>query len=256
MTSNSCSGTCLILSSARQPWVSEADSGPAGVGRSRVASADRSAGADGRRRTGGGGRGHRAASSACVGIGRRPRPRPRRDGRSGRGTPRRGWAGRASTRLTAMPASASSASAGATRSGTATPRRERSGIRTRGASRRRGAATAGRRAACRCAGSCSRTCSAPDPTSAFSWPRRALGDHPAVVDHRDAVGELIGLVEVLRGEQHGGADADHRAHDVPHLVAAARVEAGGRLVEEEQVRRDDDAGRRCRDGDACRRSRS
>ena len=35
---------------------------------------------------------------------------------------------------------------------------------------------------------------------------------------------------------------DQRAHDVPHLVAAARVEAGGRLVEEQQVGRDDDAG--------------
>ena len=33
-----------------------------------------------------------------------------------------------------------------------------------------------------------------------------------------------------------------RADDVPHLVAAARVEAGGRLVEEQQLGRDDDAG--------------
>ena len=36
--------------------------------------------------------------------------------------------------------------------------------------------------------------------------------------------------------------ATTRAHDVPHLVAAARVEAGGRLVEEEQVGRVEDAG--------------
>ena len=30
---------------------------------------------------------------------------------------------------------------------------------------------------------------------------RALGDHGADVDHRDAVGELVGLLQVLRGEQ-------------------------------------------------------
>ena len=30
---------------------------------------------------------------------------------------------------------------------------------------------------------------------------RALGDHLAVVDHGDPVGELVGLVEVLRAEQ-------------------------------------------------------
>ena len=30
----------------------------------------------------------------------------------------------------------------------------------------------------------------------------ALGDDPAVVDDRDAVGQLVGLVEVLRGQQH------------------------------------------------------
>ncbi|KUN59634.1 hypothetical protein AQJ46_39320 [Streptomyces canus] len=37
-----------------------------------------------------------------------------------------------------------------------------------------------------------------------------------------------------RPQQHGGALGDDRAHDVPDLVAAARIEAGGRLVEEGQ----------------------
>ncbi|CAM5269534.1 hypothetical protein STENM223S_02555 [Streptomyces tendae] len=64
----------------------------------------------------------------------------------------------------------------------------------------------------------------------------ALGDHPALVDHGDPGRELVGLVQVLRGQQDGGALCDDRAHDVPHLVAAARVEAGGGLVEEQQVR--------------------
>ena len=31
----------------------------------------------------------------------------------------------------------------------------------------------------------------------------ALGDHPAVVDDHDPVGQLVGLVEVLGGEQQG-----------------------------------------------------
>ena len=35
--------------------------------------------------------------------------------------------------------------------------------------------------------------------------RRALGDHLAVVDHGDPVGELVGLVEVLGAEQDRGA---------------------------------------------------
>jgi hypothetical protein len=71
---------------------------------------------------------------------------------------------------------------------------------------------------------------------------RALGDHAAVVDDRDPVGELVGLVEVLRAQQHGRALADERAHDLPHLVARARVEPRGRLVEDHQARGDDDAG--------------
>ena len=57
-------------------------------------------------------------------------------------------------------------------------------------------------ASSRWSGSSSRTCSAPAPTDAFSCARRALGDDLAVVDHRDPVGELVGLVEVLRAEQH------------------------------------------------------
>jgi hypothetical protein len=64
-----------------------------------------------------------------------------------------------------------------------------------------------------------------------------------VVDDGDAVGELVGLLEVLRAEQHRGALGDERPDDLPHLVARARVEPGGRLVEEEQLGRDDEAGR-------------
>ena len=45
--------------------------------------------------------------------------------------------------------------------------------------------------------------------------RRALGDLAAAVDDRDPVGELVGLVEVLRGEQDGAAVGDERRGSCP-----------------------------------------
>ena len=70
----------------------------------------------------------------------------------------------------------------------------------------------------------------------------ALGDLHALVDDRDPVGELVGLVEVLRGEQDGAALLHQLADRGPHLAAGARVETGGRLVEEDQRGPGDQAG--------------
>jgi hypothetical protein len=53
--------------------------------------------------------------------------------------------------------------------------------------------------------------------------------------------ELVGLVEVLSAQQDRRPLRRQRAHDVPHLVARARVQARGGLVEEQQLGRDDDA---------------
>ena len=78
---------------------------------------------------------------------------------------------------------------------------------------------------------------------ALQFPGRAFGDHLAGVDHGDPIGELVRLVQVLRGQEHRRPSAARAADDVPDLVAAARIEPGRRLVEEEQVRRDDDPGR-------------
>ena len=64
----------------------------------------------------------------------------------------------------------------------------------------------------------------------------ALGDQPPVVEHRDPVGELVGLVQVLGGEEDRDPVGDEVADDLPHGAAAARVEAGGRLVEEDDAR--------------------
>ena len=56
--------------------------------------------------------------------------------------------------------------------------------------------------------------------------RRALGDDPAVVDDPDAVGEDIGLLEVLRREEDCDALLAREAPDlVPERGAALRVEA-------------------------------
>jgi hypothetical protein len=64
----------------------------------------------------------------------------------------------------------------------------------------------------------------------------AFGDRPAVVDDHDVVGEPVGFLEILRGQQHGRATGDQRHDDVPHVVAAARVQPRGGFVEEQHGR--------------------
>ena len=67
--------------------------------------------------------------------------------------------------------------------------------------------------------------------------RRALGDDLAVVDDPDPVGERVGLLQVLGGEEDGDAVLGGEPRDlVPERGAALDVEAGGRLVEEEDAR--------------------
>ena len=77
---------------------------------------------------------------------------------------------------------------------------------------------------------------------ALELARRARGDRLAVVDDHDVVGELVGLLEVLRRQQHVGAGGDERPDRVPQLDAAARVETGCRLVEQQQAWCADEAG--------------
>ena len=57
----------------------------------------------------------------------------------------------------------------------------------------------------RSAGTTSSTC---PPTFAFSSSGRAGRDHPAVIDHDDVVGKLVGLVQVLSRQQHRYAVGD------------------------------------------------
>ena len=64
---------------------------------------------------------------------------------------------------------------------------------------------------------------------------RAGGDDPAAGDHGDAVGELLGLLHVVGGEEDRLAEVAQARDHAPCLAAGRRVEAGGRLVEEEQL---------------------
>ena len=65
--------------------------------------------------------------------------------------------------------------------------------------------------------------------------RRALAHDHAVVDDRQPVAELVGLLEVLRGEEDRRAAAVDAPHLVPHGQPARGVEPGGRLVEEQHL---------------------
>ena len=69
--------------------------------------------------------------------------------------------------------------------------------------------------------------------AAFQFGRGAVGDDGAAVDDGDAGGELVCFFEVLGGEEDRRALFCQPAHDVPHDGPSARVDAGGRLVEED-----------------------
>jgi hypothetical protein len=64
--------------------------------------------------------------------------------------------------------------------------------------------------------------------------RRGHGHHPAVGDHADPVGQRLGLLEVVRGEQDRGATRGQIPDQLPELAPRLGVEAGRGLVQEEQ----------------------
>ena len=64
-----------------------------------------------------------------------------------------------------------------------------------------------------------------------------------MVDDDDVAGEAVGFLEVLRGEQDCRAVTHQFLDDAPQILAALCVEAGRRLVEEEDGRAGDERGR-------------
>src|SRR4051794_4844501 len=65
--------------------------------------------------------------------------------------------------------------------------------------------------------------------------RRADGEDPPLLDDRHPVGELLGLVEVVRGQHDRLAQRAQRADRLPRAAPGGGVEAGRRLVEEDQL---------------------
>jgi len=63
-----------------------------------------------------------------------------------------------------------------------------------------------------------------------------------VVDHHDVAGQLIGLVQVLGGEQHRDAVGDQPADHAPHVSPAPWVQPGRRLVQVQHPGVADQAG--------------
>jgi len=67
-------------------------------------------------------------------------------------------------------------------------------------------------------------------------PHGAGRDDPSFSQDREAVGELLDLVQIVRGQEDGLAKTAQRADRLPGAAPRAGVEAGRRLVEEDQLR--------------------
>ncbi|HEX8006215.1 MAG TPA: hypothetical protein VF482_07290 [Trebonia sp.] len=76
----------------------------------------------------------------------------------------------------------------------------------------------------------------------FQLVGRSLGDLLSLIDDDDTVREVLGFFHVLGGEQHRRAGVDQFPDESPHLVTGSRVQAGGRLVEEQDRGVRDQAG--------------
>jgi hypothetical protein len=63
-----------------------------------------------------------------------------------------------------------------------------------------------------------------------------------MVDDGDPVGDPVGLLQILGGQQHGGAGGDQLADQRPQVAAAGRVQPGGRLVQEQHLGPADQGG--------------
>ena len=61
-------------------------------------------------------------------------------------------------------------------------------------------------------------------------------DQLAAADHADAVGHLLGFLDIMGGEDDRRPVGAELADQLPHVAAKLDVDAGGRLVEEQDRR--------------------
>ena len=66
--------------------------------------------------------------------------------------------------------------------------------------------------------------------------RRSFGDDPAGADDGDPISEVLRLIHVVRGEKNGLSQPPQTLDHLPRVAPSRRVEACGRLVEEDQLR--------------------
>ena len=73
------------------------------------------------------------------------------------------------------------------------------------------------------------------PDAGLDLGGRPVGDDAPIGHEQDPVGELVGLLQVMGGEDHRLAAGGERPHGRPEAVATLDIEGHGRLVENQQV---------------------
>src|SRR5690242_21507338 len=60
-------------------------------------------------------------------------------------------------------------------------------------------------------------------------------DNPPAIDDRDAIAQSLGFFHQVSGEEDSLAARANIAHQIPDLSPSLRIEAGGQLVEEDDL---------------------
>lgn len=71
---------------------------------------------------------------------------------------------------------------------------------------------------------------------------RAFRNDAATAEHHNAIRQLIGLLEILGGEEDSDALAPQGTHRIPHRLTAARIQASGWFIKEEHPGPSDQGG--------------